>query len=122
MKELILVCAGSFFGGGARYLLSKTVESLWTSGFPWATLTVNVIGCFLIGLLSALFVDGQLSSTAKWGLMSGFCGGFTTFSTFMNDNWSLGHDGQLLSAFLYTSASFAIGLFALFLGYYLVKQ
>ena len=67
MKELLLVCIGSFFGGGARYLVGKAVQS-WVAvssfpvldrlpvAFPWGTMAVNVIGCFLIGLLSGLLI------------------------------------------------------------------
>ena len=107
MKDLLLVCIGSFFGGGARYLIGKTVQSWVAVSFPWRTMAVNVIGCFLIGLLS--------------GLVTGFCGGFTTFSTFMNENLLLGRDGAMLSAVLYTLVSLALGLIAVIIGYQIVK-
>ena len=123
MKELLLVCIGSFFGGGARYLVSKAVQS-WVpaaSSFPWGTMTVNVIGCFLIGLLSGLSLGGQVSPATKLVLVTGFCGGFTTFSTFMNENLLLGRDGAMLSAVLYTLLSLALGLIAVIAGYQMVK-
>ena len=121
MKELFLVCFGSFFGGGARYLVGKAVQSFISLSFPWGTLTVNVVGCFLIGLLSGLSLTGQISANTKLVLVTGFCGGFTTFSTFMNENLLLGREGALLPAILYTLASLALGLIAVILGYYLVK-
>lgn len=132
MKGLLLVCIGSFFGGGARYLVGKAVQS-WVVvssfpvfdrlplAFPLGTIAVNVIGCFLIGLLSGLSLGGQISPTTKLVLMTGFCGGFTTFSTFMNENLLLGRDGAMLSAVLYTLLSLALGLIAVIIGYQIVK-
>jgi CrcB protein len=139
MKDLFFVCVGSFFGGGARYLVGKAVQS-WVTvssfpgtarpfpsklafpvAFPWGTMAVNVIGCFLIGLLSGLSLGGQISPTTKLVLVTGFCGGFTTFSTFMNENLLLGRDGAMLSAVLYTLLSLALGLIAVIVGYQIVK-
>jgi CrcB protein len=90
-------------------------------GVPWGTMAVNVIGCFLIGLLSGLSLGGQISPTTKLVLVTGFCGGFTTFSTFMNENLLLGRDGAMLSAVLYTLLSLALGLIAVIIGYQIVK-
>ena len=121
MKELLLVCIGSFFGGGARYLVGKVVQSWVAVPFPWGTMAINIVGCFLIGLLSGLSLGGQLSPATKLVLVTGFCGGFTTFSTFMNENLLLGRDGAMLSAVLYTLASLALGLIAVIIGYQIVK-
>ena len=122
MKELLLVCIGSFFGGGARYLVGKVVMSLVAVSFPWGTMAVNVVGCFLIGLLSGLSIGGHVSPTTKLVLVTGFCGGFTTFSTFMNENLLLGRDGAMLSAALYTLLSLALGLIAVIIGYQLASK
>lgn len=122
MKELLLVCIGSFFGGGARYLVGKVVQSLVAVSFPWGTMAVNVVGCFLIGLLSGLSIGGHVSPTTKLVLVTGFCGGFTTFSTFMNENLLLGRDGAMLSAALYTLLSLALGLIAVIIGYQLASK
>ena len=122
MKDLLLVCIGSFFGGGARYLVGKTVQSLVAVSFPWGTMAVNIVGCFLIGLLSGLSIGGQISPTTKLVLVTGFCGGFTTFSTFMNENLLLGRDGAMLSAALYTLLSLALGLVAVIIGYHLASK
>ncbi len=121
MKGLLLVCIGSFFGGGARYLVGKAVQSWMAVSFPWGTMAVNIAGCFLIGLLSGLSLGGNISPTTKLVLVTGFCGGFTTFSTFMNENLMLGRDGSMLSAVLYTLASLVLGLLAVILGYQIVK-
>ena len=121
MKELLLVCIGSFFGGGARYLVSKAIQSWAAISFPWGTMTVNVVGCFLIGLLSGLSLGGHISPTTKVILVTGFCGGFTTFSTFMNESLVLGREGAMPTAILYTLASLALGSIAVFIGYQIVK-
>ena len=120
MKEILLVCIGSFFGGGARFLVSKALQS-FVSLSLWGTMVVNVLGCFLIGLLSGWALNEQLSPTAKLVLVTGFCGGFTTFSTFMNENLLLSREGALLAAVLYTLGSMALGLIAVVLGYQIAK-
>ena len=121
MKELLMVCIGSFFGGGARYLVGKVIQSWVAVGFPFGTMVVNVVGCFLIGLLSGLSLGGQISPNTKLVLVTGFCGGFTTFSTFMNENFLLSRDGALLSAIIYTLISLALGLLAVMVGYQITK-
>lgn len=117
MKELLLVSIGSFFGGGARYLVSKAVQTWVAVSFPWGTMVVNIVGCFLIGLLSDMSLGGHISPTTKLVLVTGFCGGFTTFSTFMNENLLLGRGGAILPAILYTLLSLALGLMAVVAGY-----
>lgn len=121
MKEVLLVCIGSFFGGGARFLVSKALQSCVILSLPWGTMVVNVVGCFLIGLLSGWALNEQISPVAKLVLVTGFCGGFTTFSTFMNENLLLSRDGALLAAVLYTLGSLALGLLAVVVGYHIAK-
>lgn len=117
MKELLLVSIGSFFGGGLRYLVSKVVSTLVATALPLPTLIVNVVGCFLIGLLSGMSLANNISPTTKLLLTTGFCGGFTTFSTFMNENLLLARGSQLPLSFGYTILSIILGLAALMLGY-----
>ena len=122
MKELLLVGIGSFFGGGMRYLVAQLQHRLMATSavacgtFPWATFAVNVVGCLLIGLLTGIASSGHLPAQWKLVLVTGFCGGFTTFSTFMNENYLLGKDNILRLA-LYTTASLALGMAALVAGY-----
>ena len=79
LRVLLFIGAGSFAGGVARYVLSHTVQTGVTSGFPWGTMVVNVLGCFVIGLLNALFERGHVMNTdLRMFLTTGFCGGFTT--------------------------------------------
>lgn len=122
MKELLLVSFGSFFGGGMRFLISKWVQSLVTLAFPLGTLSVNVLGCLVIGFLSGLTWTGNvMSPSTKLLLTTGFCGGFTTFSTFMNDTSSLMKDGEYLYVFLYLFGSLALGLVAVVAGQQIAK-
>ena len=122
MKELLLVSIGSFFGGGMRYLAALLQNRLMTTSavvcgsFPWATFAVNVIGCLLIGLLTGIASSGHLPAQWKLVLVTGFCGGFTTFSTFMNENYLLGKDNMMMLA-IYTISSLALGMAALNAGY-----
>ena len=122
MKELLLVSIGSFFGGGMRYLAALLQNRLMTTSavacgsFPWATFAVNVIGCLLIGLLTGIASSGHLPAQSKLVLVTGFCGGFTTFSTFMNENYLLGKDNMMMLA-IYTISSLALGMAALIAGY-----
>lgn len=118
----MFIGAGSFAGGVARYVLSHTVQTGVTSGFPWGTMVVNVLGCFVIGMLNALFERGHVMNTdLRMFLTTGFCGGFTTFSTFMQENCTLLSDGRFVHFSLYSILSFALGLFAACAGQFVVK-
>lgn len=118
MKEFLIVGIGSFFGGGMRYLVAKWLGRISICGLPWGTMTVNVAGCLIIGLLSALpWVDGVASRQTRLLLTTGFCGGFTTFSTFVNEGASLSRDGQIVGACVYTVASVLLGFLAVWAGY-----
>lgn len=123
MKELLLVSIGSFFGGGLRYGVSKLVQSCTLIAFPFGTLTVNVLGCLIIGFLSGLNWNGNglMSPSTKLLLTTGFCGGFTTFSTFINESSSLMKDSQYLCMTLYLLGSLALGLIAVLAGHQLAK-
>ena len=122
MKNLLLVCLGSFFGGGMRYLVALLCSKMSESAnvphgaFPWGTFAVNVAGCLLIGFLSGMAATDYLPPRWKMVLITGFCGGFTTFSTFMNENYLLAKDHLLMLA-IYTLASLALGMAALVVGY-----
>jgi CrcB protein len=121
IKDIILVGIGSGIGGIYRYLISLAMNH-GVNGFPWGTFTVNVAGCLMIGILwGATSRIQSISPALLLFLMVGFCGGFTTFSTFMNENLLLGRDGAMLSAVLYTLLSLALGMIAVMIGYQIVK-
>lgn len=113
---------GSFLGGISRFLLSRFVQNQVISSFPYGTFVVNIIGCFIIGILYGLFEKDQLLSP-EWRmfLTVGFCGGFTTFSTFAGENYSLLKDGNFMYLALYASLSVFLGIMAVWLGNLLIK-
>lgn len=123
MKEIVLVSIGSFFGGGMRYWVSKMVQSCSLVGFPFGTMAVNVLGCLIIGFLSGLNWNGigLMSPSTKLLLTTGFCGGFTTFSTFMNEGSALMKEEQYVYMMLYLFGSLALGLIAVLTGHQLAK-
>jgi CrcB protein len=94
MDRLAWVCLGSALGGGARYLLSLGALRLLGPSFPYGTLTVNVLGSFLIGLLMHLGLEALVSPTARIFLTTGVMGGLTTYSTFNYETLRLAADGD----------------------------
>ncbi len=117
MKLILLVFLGSGCGGALRFLISKYLKFSIMGSFPLATFTVNVLGCFLIGLFTGLFNNSTISNEVKTLLTVGFCGGFTTFSTFTNESFLLGKGGDMMMGIVYIAASLLMGLLALWAGY-----
>ncbi len=111
IRNLLLVALGGAGGSVLRYLLSNINTS-----FPWGTFAINVLGSFLIGLLVGLMSKGVLSPEMKLLLVTGFCGGFTTFSTFANESFSMMKAGDVLLTALYVGASVIIGILAVWGG------
>ncbi|MFN8387954.1 MAG: fluoride efflux transporter CrcB [Anaerolineales bacterium] len=117
MNAVLIVGVGGFIGSVLRYLLSGYVQQLSKSIFPFGTLAVNVIGCFVIGFLAQLAENrGVFSSEARAFIFIGILGGFTTFSSFGNETLNLARDGQLLSAFANVGLNVILGLIAVWLG------
>jgi len=121
MKILFAIGAGSFIGGIFRYLLSQFVQSRILLVFPFGTLAVNIIGCFLIGLVYGISERGNMSAEWRLFLATGILGGFTTFSAFSYETVSLLRDGQLWYALAYISSSVIIGVLATFVGISVIK-
>lgn len=121
IKEFLIVGMGSFFGGGMRYMVSRLAGALSLSAFPLGTFIVNVLGCFIIGVLSASPLGGWLSPQTKLFLTTGFCGGFTTFSTFMNESSMLMKGGDTLCLSIYIIGSLAVGMAAVVAGNWIGK-
>ena len=111
IRNLLLVALGGAAGSVLRYLLSGLNTS-----FPWGTFTVNVFGSLLIGLLVGYVSKGVLSPEMKLLLVTGFCGGFTTFSTFANESFGMVKAGDILLTALYVGASVVIGILAVWGG------
>jgi CrcB protein len=122
IKTLLLIGLGGGLGSILRYFCQKWIYQLYPHPFPWGTFLVNVAGCFLIGLFYAAS-EKSVIFTADWRLLltTGFCGGFTTFSTFAYENMTLLRNGDIGYFFLYSIGSFAAGIAAVFAGIALVK-
>lgn len=116
MQQLILVGAGGFAGAIARYLVSLAMTRV-SESFPLGTLTINVVGSFLIGFLAvAIGERGWVAPTAGLALTTGFLGAFTTFSTFSLELLRLWSSGQSGTALVYAFGSVVLGLVAVWLG------
>jgi len=122
LKTLFIIGSGSFLGGVARYLTSRVVQNSFASAFPYGTMAVNLLGCLLIGLIFGVSErTNMISDEWRIFLTVGFCGGFTTFSTFANENMTLLRDGNFFYFALYTGLSVFLGLVAVFFGNALTK-
>lgn len=118
--KYIYLGIGGLSGTFARYFLSTTVYKFFGSRFPHGTMVVNLIGCFCIGIFSALSEEKAiLGPNGRFLLMIGFCGAFTTFSTFVLETFNLVKDGEILLAFGNICLSVLIGLLVFKLGFML---
>lgn len=122
LKNILLVGLGGGLGSIARYLFQKYMYDWYPHAFPFGTFLVNLLGCFLIGIIVGLAQKGNMLSP-EWGVLlaTGFCGGYTTFSTFALENINLVRSGQLVYFALYTAGSVVLGLLLTYLGLTLVK-
>lgn len=122
IKLVLLAGAGGFLGTVARFLTSRFFAVYYPSTFPYGTFIVNIVGCFLIGLIFGIAEKGSFMS-AEWRLFLtiGFCGGFTTFSAFAAENLNMLRDSDFFHFFLYTGGSILIGLLATYAGLMLTK-
>ena len=112
------IAAGSALGGVSRYLLGGLIQRAGDTGFPLGTLVVNITGSFLLGLFLRYAVDTP-TITPEWRafLTVGFCGGYTTFSTFSYETVALLEDGEWTRAGLYVGLSLFVALAATLLGF-----
>lgn len=121
-KDILIVGLGGGVGSVARFLCQRSVSAWYPHAFPFGTLIVNFLGCFLIGLLLGLMEKGSIvKPEMRLLLVTGFCGGFTTFSAFAAENIQLLRDGRLLYFTIYTVGSVVLGILAAFAGLSLVK-
>ena len=118
MKQILLVGIGGFIGSIARYFVLKLNLSWHFLSIPMGTLTVNIIGSFIIGFIVGVSAKSELITPGlRLFLMVGICGGFTTFSSFTLENMTLMQNGQFLSVLIYTGLSIFFGFLAVYLGY-----
>ena len=122
LKTILYIAFGGALGSVLRFLTSLFVAKFWSNHFPLATFLTNVVGCFLIGIFIGYLDKNNLTdSNLKWFLITGFCGGFTTFSTFGLENFNLFQSNNSFLAFAYIASSIIAGLFAVWLGLFLSK-
>ena len=122
LKSLLIVGTGSFIGGAMRYLLSTLMKNVCGQGFPWGTLMVNLLGCFLFGMLFAVFGKSNATDNTLYLLLTtGICGGFTTFSTFANESVQMLQQGNTWGFVGYVATSVVAGLALIALGYGVAK-
>lgn len=120
LRELLLVFVGGGLGSITRFGLGKWVNTFHQHHFPFGTLVVNVVACFALGFAIGLADHRQLISPASrlfWTV--GFCGGFSTFSTFSNETWTLIQNGFHFSSIVYVVTSLVLCLVAVIGGIYL---
>ncbi len=123
LRAIILVGLGSAGGGILRYLVGKWIHNATSTSFPLGTMAVNILGCFIIGLIYGIFDKGTSSDVNMQLLLAtGFCGGFTTFSSFVNENYAMLQNGNIVHFALYTGISVVLGLLVLFFAHWLIKM
>jgi CrcB protein len=117
MLNILLVAIGGAIGSVARYLTGMFTLRTFGPGFPWGTLTVNIVGSLAIGIFAEL-IARRFSAPLEWRLfiITGFLGGFTTFSAFSLDVATLIDNGNLPLALAYVAVSMLVSLFAVFAG------
>lgn len=120
IKSILLVGLGGAIGSILRYLSAILVSKYWNQAFPLATFIINMVGCLLIGLLIA-FIEKQpgVSDNFRLLMVTGFCGGYTTYSAFAYENTLLIGSSQSLIAFAYIAASVLVGILFVWVGMYL---
>lgn len=122
MKPILLIGLGGALGTMFRYLVQVYIGRFTTMAFPVGTLVVNLTGCFLIGLLFALTAKyAWMTVEWRWFLMTGICGGYTTFSSFSLESILLLRQGHYTYFFLYILASIIVGLLATVAGASLIR-
>lgn len=123
MKTIFFIAIGGALGSVLRYLTGLGVNKIWSFNFPLGTFIANCVGCFLIGVFWSYF-DKQTtySQELKFFLITGICGGYTTFSTFSNENIQLIGNNQLGLALFYTALSIIIGFGMTYLGILITRN
>ena len=123
MNQVLAIAAGGALGALSRYWVVGLVSRLFERNFPYGTLTVNIIGSFLIGI-GYIFIVERLHVASEWHaiIMVGFIGAFTTFSTFSLETVSLLQEGRFTAAMIYIFSSVLVCLLATVAGMFLAKQ
>ena len=123
MPVFVAVGIGGALGALARYGIDRALEPRVIALCPWSTFLINISGCFAAGVVISSLVDRhEVPGWARVGLVMGFLGAYTTFSTFGQETWELTDDRHLVVASLYVAASVAVGVVAVALGHVVGRQ
>ena len=122
MRELLLVAVGGAVGAMGRYGVGLWARARFGTDFPWGTFVVNVAGSLLLGFLMGLALSGRLDRHVRSVLATGFCGAFTTFSTFSFETLGMMREGKMLRAGANLGVSVALGLVAAMLGLWMGQR
>ena len=117
MKQVLIVFIGGGLGTVMRFLTSKILPYSG-KGFPWSTFSANMIGCLIIGVVTGYFLRNISENQSEWILFAtvGFCGGFTTFSSFANENFLFLRDDNYIIMLIYSVLSVLSGILMIYLG------
>ena len=122
MKSFLLVFLGGGLGSALRYLVASAMNQ-YSKVLPFGTFTANILGCLLIGMILGYAQrENTLTSNQTLLLATGFCGGFTTFSAFANENLELIKNGEIFNLSVYTIGSILVGVLAVFIGFSLTNR
>jgi len=121
MKAILLVAIGGAIGSVLRYAVAILLKSFYSGEFPWHTFTVNIIGCFFIGLIFSWSLQSVSFENVRLFLMVGILGGFTTYSSFGLETFDMIKHGRLMIACTYILATNILGLIAVYSGYAIHK-
>jgi fluoride exporter len=119
LKTAFLIGIGGFLGSLSRYGFNLIFKSFT---LPASTFLVNIIGCFIIGIIASFAQKLTISTDLKFFMATGFCGGFTTFSAFALENQKMISEGNLILALGYITLSVICGIAMVYLGYYLANK
>jgi CrcB protein len=123
MWTYIAIAVGGTFGCWARYGMTNLVQSIYGRDFPYATMSINLLGSFLMGFLFVETLERlAISPEVRTGILTGFLGGFTTFSTYSMESVLLVEQGYFLRAGVYMLLSTALGFIAAFGGAYIARD
>lgn len=123
MQAYLAIAIGGILGCWARYAMTNLVQSIYGRDFPYATLSINVLACFLMGFLFVETLERlTISPVLRIGILTGFIGGFSTFSTFAMETLLLAEQGDASKSVLYVILSLCFGMIATFGGAYIARN